>query len=256
VADAGRYFMTQRVGVLPTRELISPLQRLLFPSFSEVAENRDHLRRAAGESINWLASLSLPAGFGFALIANDFVPLVLGPQWSAIVPLLQILVPYLGLRATLSMALPCVMALGRTRLLFWVSLAYAVVHLPLFIGGTALYGLTGAIVSIVAAGVLYIALNAFLLRTSLDIRWPQILSQARRPLLAAAGMVAAIAGLVAVLPIDLFSASGSWPSMLVKVLGGAVVYCALLFFMWRLDGRPAGLEQRVFELLSGGERDS
>jgi PST family polysaccharide transporter len=255
VADAGRYFMTQRVGVLPTRELISPLQRLLFPSFSELADDRDRLRREAGESINWLASLSLPAGFGFALIANDFVPLVLGPQWSTIVPLLQILVPYLGLRATLSVALPSVMALGRTRLLFWVSLAYAVVHLPLFIAGTAFYGLTGAIVGIVAAGVLYIGLNAFLLQTSLDIRWPQILSQARRPLLAVAGMVAVIAGLAVVLPLELFSAAGSWPSLLVKLLSGAVVYCGLLFFLWRLADRPVGLEQRVLELLWGEDGD-
>jgi O-antigen/teichoic acid export membrane protein len=154
------------------------------------------------------------------------------------------------------MALPCVMALGRTRLLFWVSLAYAVVHLPLFIAGTALYGLVGAIVSLVAAGGLYIALSAFLLHTTLAIRWPEILSEARRPLLAAAGMVVSIAGLAAALPVDFFSASGSWMSLLIKMLGGAVVYSGLLFFMWRLDGRPAGLEQRVFELLSGAERGS
>ncbi len=121
--------------MLPTRELISPLQRILFPSFSELAADRDRLRRVVGESINVLGSLSLPAGCGFALVANDFVPLVLGDQWRVIVPLLTVLVPYLGLRATLSMTLPCVMALGETRLLFWVSSLYALVHLPAFIAG-------------------------------------------------------------------------------------------------------------------------
>ena len=40
VTDAGLYFMTQRVGVLPTQELLSPLQRILFPAFSELAGDR------------------------------------------------------------------------------------------------------------------------------------------------------------------------------------------------------------------------
>ena len=85
VADAGAFYMTQRVGVVPTAELISPLQRILFPSFSEIAEDRERLRRAVRESINILGSLSLPAGVGFALVANDFVPLALGTTWTMIV---------------------------------------------------------------------------------------------------------------------------------------------------------------------------
>ena len=63
----------------------------------ELAQDPQRLRSAAMESINVLASLSLPAGFGFALVANDFVPLVLGDQWTPIVSLLTILVPYLGI---------------------------------------------------------------------------------------------------------------------------------------------------------------
>ena len=211
VADAGLYFMTQRVGVLPTRELISPLQRILFPSFSKLAEDTARLRRAACESINVLGSLSLPAGCGFALVAGDFVPLVLGDQWLAIVPLLTILVPYLGLRATLSMTLPCVMALGRTRLLFRVSVVYALVHVPAFVTGTVLFGLRGTIWSIVAAGVLYSYLNAWLLRRTLAIGLGEILSQLRRPLMAVALMVGAVLAVGAALPP--VSGNGSWLSL-------------------------------------------
>ena len=101
ISDAGSYYMTQRVGVVPTGELVSPLRRILFPSFSEIAQDRPQLRRAVCESIGILGSLSLPAGVGFALVANDFVPLVLGDRWIDIVPLLRILVPFLGFRATL-----------------------------------------------------------------------------------------------------------------------------------------------------------
>ena len=48
---------TQRIGVLPTNELISPLQRILFPSFSEIAKQRDRLRDAVRESVNVLGSV-------------------------------------------------------------------------------------------------------------------------------------------------------------------------------------------------------
>jgi PST family polysaccharide transporter len=253
LADAGLYFMTQKIGVLPTRELISPLQRILFPSFSELSQDEVRLRRAVLESINVLGSLSLPAGFGFALVASDFVPLALGEQWTAIVPLLTILVPYLGLRATLSMTLPCVMALGRTRLLFWVSFAYALVHLPLFIAGTALFGLLGAIWSIALAGVLYSYLNAWLLQRTLGISLREILRQLKRPLFAAFLMLGAVLALESVLPIDLVSEGPSWLSLLIKVSVGGTVYCSALYGFWRLDGRPAGIERRLLQVLKGSD---
>ena len=252
IADAGLYFMTQRVGVLPTRELISPLQRILFPSFSELAGDLNRLRRGVRESINILASLSLPAGFGFALVANDFVPLALGDQWIVIVPLLVILVPYLGLRATLSMTLPCVMALGRTRLLFRISLVYALVHVPAFVVGTALFGLTGAIWSIVLAGVFYTYLNVWLLRHTLGISLGEITIQLRRPFVAAVLMVGAVAALGFVLPIDLFSENGSWFSLIIKSLVGGLVFWTAQFVFWRMEGCPEGIERRVLQVLSRG----
>jgi PST family polysaccharide transporter len=248
VVDTGLYYMTQRVGVLPTRELVSPLQRILFPSFSELADDRPRFRRVVGESINVLAGLSLAAGFGFALVANDFVPLVLGDQWIVIVPLLKVLTPYLGLRATLSMTLPCVMALAKTRLLFWVSFAYALVHLPAFIAGTAFFGLAGAIWSIVLAGVLYSYLNAWMLKRTLEISIGEIFTWLRRPLLAATVMVLAVLGLDALLPLQLFSEDGSWLALALKVTFGASVYCLMLYASWRLEGRPAGLERRLMRL--------
>jgi PST family polysaccharide transporter len=254
IAEAGLYFMTQRVGVLPTRELISPLQRILFPSFSEVAGDRERLRRVASESIGLLGSLSLPAGVGFALIAGDFVPLALGPQWLAIIPLLRVLVPYLGVRGTLSMAWPCVMAQGEVRLLFWVALVYALVHLPVFITGTAVFGLSGAIWSIVLAGVFYTFLNAWMLRRTLGISAGEILARLRRPLLATGAMAGVVLGLGATAALGPDSGTGPWTSLLTKTLAGAIAFPVALFGLWRLEGRPPGAEHRLLQLLARPSR--
>jgi lipopolysaccharide exporter len=250
VKDAGLYFMTQRVGVLPTQELLSPLQRILFPVFSDVAHDTPRLRRAVCESINVLASLSLPAGFGFALVADDFVPLALGRQWIPIVPLIVVLVPYLGLRSTLSITLPCVLALGRTRLLFWVSLVYALVHVPAFIAGTSLFGLTGSIWSIVAAGVFYSYLNVWMLNATLGITFAEVFVQLRRPLGATVVMIIAIVGTGALMRDGVPGAGGLWVSLVTKTVAGGLTFCGSLYALWRLEARPAGIERRLTQLLS------
>jgi PST family polysaccharide transporter len=249
VAEAGLYYMTLRVAMLPTRELISPLQRILFPSFSELVPDRSRLRRVVRESINVLGSLGLPAGCGFALVANDFVPLALGDQWVSIVPLLTVLAPYLGVRATLSLTLPCVMALGETRLMFRVSFVYALVHLPAFIAGTAFFGLIGSIGSIVGAGVFYTYLNAWLLNRTLAISLDEIVAQVRRPLAATVLMVGAVWALGSIVPLNLFSEGGSWTSLGTKTLVGAVVFGVSQYTIWQLEGRPPGIEQRLRQLV-------
>jgi lipopolysaccharide exporter len=250
IAEAGSYHMTQAVGVVPTAELAGPIRRVLFPSFSSMVGDLPRLRRGVCESIGILGSLGLPAGVGFAFAANDFVPLILGNQWVGIIPLLQVLVPFLAFRATLSMTLPCVMALGRTRLLFVVVSVYALVHLPIFIAGTAFYGLPGAIWSIVAAGFFYSYLNALMLKLTLDIPLREIAVQLRRPAFA----VAAICGVLAIAAntplIDITSTRGSWLSLVMKIAIGATVFCAAHYAIWRYEGRPAGIESRLRQVLA------
>ena len=248
VSETGYYFMAQRIGMMPTAELISPLQRVLFPSFSQIALQPERLRRAVSESINVLASLGLPAALGFSLVARDFVPLVLGERWRPIVPLLVVLVPFLGLRAMLSMTQPCVMALGRTELMFRVSWIYALIHLPAFIFGTWRYGLVGAIWSIALAGIVYIGLNAWLLRVTLGIRLGEILGRVSRPLVASVVMVSAVLWLQGlVMPAG--ATSASWVRAAVSVVAGVIIFVGTLGMSWRAAGRPEGIERRVSELV-------
>ncbi len=247
VAEAGSYFMTQRVGSLPTAELISPLQRVLFPAFRELSDDAERLRRAVLEMVNVHGAMSLPAGVGFAFVAPEVVPLLLGERWLHLVPLLQVLVPYLGVRAVLSMTLPCVLALGRTQLLAGVSAAYAFVHLPLFIAGTVLYGLPGAIGAVVLAGVVYTALNAWMLGVTVGVRLRDLARELARPGLAAAAMAAVLA--LGSAPATAALGAGSWGLLALKVVVGAAVFLAVLFLLWQLQGRPRGAEGRAHHVL-------
>jgi PST family polysaccharide transporter len=146
------------------------------------------------------------------------------------------------------MALPCVMALGRTRLLFQVSLVYALVHVPAFIAGTAFFGLQGTFWSLVAAGVFYTWLNAWMLNRTLGIRAGEIVTQLRRPLLAALAMAGAVLTTATLLPAGT-TLLMAWLVMLIKIGVGGVTFCGVLVVLWRLEGKPAGIERRLLQVL-------
>jgi PST family polysaccharide transporter len=170
----------------------------------------------------------------------------------SIIPLLMVLVPYLGVRATLSMTWPCAMALGRVRLLFWVSLIYALVHLPVFIAGTMLFGLPGAVWSLVAAGTLYISLNVWLLTTTAAVSPIEILRQLRRPVSASLAMVGVVAGAGWLMSSGPLTPGSTWTVLTVKILLGATVFCSTQYLLWLLEGRPPGIEHRLEQLLAPG----
>ena len=112
-------------------------------------------------------------------------------------------------------------------------------------------GLTaGLLAGFVLAGLFYTYLNAWLLRRTLGISPGQILRPIRRPLAAAALMVAAVLALGTIQPLGLFSAGGSWLSLLAKIAVGGAVFCTVQAVIWRLEGRPPGIERRLLQVWS------
>jgi hypothetical protein len=52
------------------------------------------------------------------------------------------------------------------------------------------------------------------------------------------------------LPIDLFSNGGSWLSLVTKTIVGGLVFGAAQIAIWRIEGRPDGIERRLLQVLS------
>jgi hypothetical protein len=61
-------------------------------------------------------------------------------------------------------------------------------------------------------------------------------------------MIGAVWTIDIAMPLELFSESGSWFSLMTKVLVGGVVFCSTQYAIWRLEGRPAGLEKRLLQV--------
>ena len=89
-AALGAYSIAYNVMLVPLTRLAGPVQQVFYPALSKI---RDAVR--VGEA--WLratrmvAAVTVPAFVGMAVIAPDFVAVVLGDEWDAAVPVLQIL---------------------------------------------------------------------------------------------------------------------------------------------------------------------
>lgn len=245
VAGAGHYFMGIQLAELPTREIAFPASRAIYPGLSELQGDPGRAREAYLRGVEALAAIAMPAAIGFALIARDLIPFLLGDHWADAVPVVEIITPVLGAQMPYLATQFYAMALGATRLVFFRELAFLLVRTPIFIAATIAYGVKGAAVAIAACGFLYIALNLTLYaRTSGDWLWRPAW-RPRRSFLASAAMAATVLGL---------QASGALDKLpvLARIMAdaavGVAIYLGVHAALWRIEGLPDGVERSIFDL--------
>ncbi|MDX6480012.1 MAG: hypothetical protein QOG85_522 [Gaiellaceae bacterium] len=87
----GVYSIAYNVMFLPATRIAEPIQQVLFPAFARLQHDHVALRRAWVRGMELVAAVNVPAFLGMAVVAPDFVPVVLGERWVAAVPVLQFL---------------------------------------------------------------------------------------------------------------------------------------------------------------------
>jgi O-antigen/teichoic acid export membrane protein len=138
----GVYGLAYNVMLVPFTRIAGPLQEVLFPAFSRIQDDPRRIADAWIRVTRLVAALALPALVGLAIVAPDFVHIVLGPKWSEVAPVLQILV-WVGLLQSLqTLNSGILIALDRTQLLFRYSLVFFAAHLVAFVVGVQ-FGIIG-----------------------------------------------------------------------------------------------------------------
>ena len=79
----GYYHVGDDLGQMPTLELVQPISRALFPTYSAIAHDLDRLANAAISSLSVVAIIAFSIGFGFAAASDAFVNVVYGSKWDA-----------------------------------------------------------------------------------------------------------------------------------------------------------------------------
>ena len=89
--EVGVFSVGSELGSLPITELVEPLNRALFSGFASLQHAAEGLAGMFQGAVGLGFLVILPAGLGISMIADPMVRLILGEQWVAAVPVVQIL---------------------------------------------------------------------------------------------------------------------------------------------------------------------
>jgi lipopolysaccharide exporter len=235
-ASMGLYNVAADTATAPTAETVLPVLRALFPVFARIRDDPAALRSAYLDVLSVSCILSVAIGGGMALVAGDFVQIVLGAKWLAIVPLMRVLAIAGGLFAIMQNAIPVLTAIGHERLAAQLTVSRAV-SLLLAVGAAAVFGDIMAIAYARVAITLVFIPGIFLtLARVLPITLGDMLARIWRPLAAGAVMAACVLAVHATAPgIPVLR-------LAIDMATGAAAYIGATLLLWRLAGLPAGPE--------------
>jgi len=245
IPATGVYYLGGQLANLITADIAEPIARAIYPGLSETQNNAERMRQVFLAGTGALAAIALPLAFGMALVAPDFVRLVLGEKWLGAIPVLQIITPALGLQAFVLTMHYYGVAADKVRLIFIRETGFLLLKIPVFIWAAVTYGFMGAVWAGAGLSILYMVFQLWLYARISGKSMVQPLFAARRSIIAVALMSL---WFLAIKPPFLGDWIGNLPLVIRLVLDiafGAIVYVGALFLLWRAEGAPAGIEAQV-----------
>jgi O-antigen/teichoic acid export membrane protein len=153
-AALGLYSVAMNVVLVPLSRITIPVAEVLFPAFSRLQDERERIAALWLRALRLLAAITLPALLGLAIVAPDFVAVVLGDKWAEATPVIQALAIVGGFRALQGWNSSIVLGMGKAGILVWLSVASLIV--------TILAVIVGYPRGIVGVAVAYALLNSLI----------------------------------------------------------------------------------------------
>ena len=226
-APLGTYALATTVILVPFSRIAAPLQQVFFPAFSRINDDSERMADMWLRATRLVGAISIPALVGLCIVAPDFVQVVLGPDWSAAVPVIQILA-WVGLIQSLqTLSGEVLLALNRSGTLLRFTMLWFVGSVGALVLGLR-WGIVGVAACYLALTLMIEPLLTYLTTRALGIsfwRFPGSLSGVAQ----AAAIMAAI-----MLPARAALNSSDVPTaarLVLLVVLGAVVY--VVACLWR-----------------------
>jgi len=157
----GFYQMAHQLAFLPTAQLGTHVQGVIFPAFSKLAAVAD-LRRALFRTLTLVASAVIPVALFLTLFADPLVLLVLGEKWRPVTPAVKVLA-WAGAAAALTKVTgPLLQAAGRPELQVRASSQEALVLAVLLYPLIKTFGIVGPALALLVAALWSLAVQAAL----------------------------------------------------------------------------------------------
>jgi teichuronic acid exporter len=223
----GIYTMAWDLANLPVQKMAAVIVQVTPPVFSALQSDLPRLRNYFMGFTRHLATLIFPVATGLAIVADDFVTLVLGEKWHAAIRPLQLLCLYAAVRSLTTFLPPILNVLGGSRFVMVLHILAACVF-PLAFLGASRWGPTGiAAAWLFMYPLVYVPMYRRTLR-HLNVKVTELF-RALTPVL---GACAALLG-TALLAAWIGGSGTSWLRLGLKVGGGALGFIAGMYILDR-----------------------
>lgn len=241
----GVYSLGYEISTLPSSDLVAPINRAVLPGYASYGGSKTELRAGYLDVLGAIALMALPAAFGIAAIAEPLVHVLLGNNWLAAIPVIEIVALYGAWTAVDSNSYSVYLAIGKPKIATYLAAMRASMLLPSLYFMTRSSGIEGAAMALLAVGTIATPVTFVVIIRLLHIPIRSFFAPLWRPLTSAVAMYAVIHSL------NFNSvADDAWGFELVAKIGtGIIAYTACLGTLWLLSGRPKGVEQAILARL-------
>ncbi|HUG26225.1 lipopolysaccharide biosynthesis protein [Piscinibacter sp.] len=242
-ASLGSYTVAYELAHLPSTEIGAPINRALLPGFAKMAS--EDVKHAYGSAVGVLAMLALPAAVVLFVVAPFLVPIMLGPKWLSVVPLMQVLAFNGALLLFHSSISAVLMGRGLSSRVTAANAAYVTLLVALLSVFAARFGVVGVAWCTLLTTVLCTPVYLYQIRRGLGIGAMVFVRATARPVAAAAPTAAVLHwALPGHHPTMSLWVSGAW--LAAGVVAAVALYTATVCVLWLLAGRPEGAERAVY----------
>ncbi len=222
----GIYWFALNLTSQPISRINPIVNRVAFPLFAKIQDDRLRLRRGYLAIINLLNLVNAPMLLGMAAVSPLFVPSVFGEKWTDSIILIQIL-SLVALSRTIGNPIgSLLLAVGWADRAFYWTVIFLLLNVP----GVYIGGLLG--------GAVGIACSLLILQIGLQIISYFLLL---RPILGGNGTAyistlvssiwpAFVMGIIVYLLPNIFSFENTWKTVVAQILTGISVYCLIVLF--------------------------
>lgn len=222
----GLYSRGYQVLLYPLRQASSVVGRVMFPALSSMQASPERFRSGYLRAVGGICLVAYPALAGLIVVAPDFVAVLLGDQWTGVVPLVR-LFALAGLLESVTSSVGWIyQSLGRTRLQLVVGTTVALFVLAGVSVGVAVGTVTAVAVAYAAMTVIWAGPALVIPGRLIGMTLWDVARAASTPAFCSAVMAGAVA--LARMGMSSFAPAGR---LAISAILGAAIYAAAVWLM-------------------------
>jgi O-antigen/teichoic acid export membrane protein len=164
----GAYALATNVILVPFSRLAGPLQQVFFPAFARMSDDPEQMATVWIRATRLVGLVSIPSLVGVALVAPDFVDVVLGNRWDRTATVIQILACVGIIQSLQTLNGEVLLALNRAGTLFRFTIVWFAATVGAFALGIQ-WGVFGVATSFAVATLVVEPLRTYLTARALGI---------------------------------------------------------------------------------------